>query len=148
MLSRRVATTLAAAVLAALGACSKEVGNNAQPKPGVGAKIDHAIERTQEKLSTAGEKAKEDLQQATEKTQEALSRAGDKISTTTANAVSEAKQSMSGSPPYAPRQPVAPSADAAAGATAPGAGQPPPATTTTTLTTGPSTTVNITPAGR
>ena len=146
MPSRRAATTLAAALLAALGACSKEAGNNAQTKPGVGAKIDNAIERTQEKLSTAGEKAKQDVQQATEKTQEALSKAGDKISTTTSNAVSDAKQSLSNAVPYAPRQPITP--DAAAGPAGSSPVQQPPATTTTTLTTGPSTTINITPAGR
>jgi ElaB/YqjD/DUF883 family membrane-anchored ribosome-binding protein len=148
MPSRRVATTLAAALLAALGACSKEAGNNAQTKPSVGAKIDNAIERTQQKLSTAGEKAKEDVQQAAEKTQDALSKAGDKLSNGTANAVSDAKQALQpGSPPYAPRQPVAPSGDAGSGAAAPNAAQQPPATTTTTLSTGPTTTVNITTGG-
>lgn len=137
MPSRRVATTLAVAALAALGACSKEAGNTAAPKSSVGAKIDRAIGETQQKLSTAGERAKQDVEQATKKTQEALSKAGEKISASTSSAVSEAKQSLQGAVPYAPRQPVAP--DAAAGST-----QAPPATTTTTLTTGPSTSVNIT----
>src|SRR4051812_48021431 len=92
--SRRVGTTLAACALVALVACSKEVGNNAEPKPSAGAKLDKAIERTQQKLSTAGERAKDEVAEAAEKTQETLSKAGDRIS-------AETKASTSASTPAA-----------------------------------------------
>ncbi|HET9579760.1 MAG TPA: hypothetical protein VFP44_18145, partial [Usitatibacter sp.] len=123
MALRRLVTTLAAAaVLAAAGACSKQPAGDgaAGGKQGVGAKIDRALDNTQEKLGKAGERAKDEIGEAAQKTQEALSRAGEQISATTSNAVNEAKHSLkgAGSPPYSPRQPVN-DAPAAAPATTP-----------------------------
>lgn len=123
MALRRLVTTLAAAaVLAAAGACSKQPAGDgaAGGKQGVGAKIDRALDNTQEKLGKAGERAKDEIGEAAQKTQEALSRAGEQISATTSSAVNEAKQSLkgAGSPPYSPRQPVN-DAPAAAPATTP-----------------------------
>jgi hypothetical protein len=144
---KRLGMTLAACVFAAVAACSKEVGNNAEAKPGVGAKIDRALERTQEKLATAGERAREEVAEAAGKTQDTLARAGDKIS---------AKADGS-SPPFAPRQPAAPaaptpplsagttsavtSAGASINATVPGIDT---TSTTTSLTTGPTTSIKAT----
>jgi osmotically-inducible protein OsmY len=128
---RRVGTTLAACVLVALGACSKEVGNNAEAKPGVGAKIDRAIERTGQKLSNAGERAKEGVAEASEKTQETLSRAGESL------------KARAGEVPYAPRQsiPEAPAAGAASVTTTVPADNP---AMTTTLSSGPKTSIKAT----
>jgi hyperosmotically inducible protein len=123
---RRVGPALAAAIaLVAAGACSKEVGTNAQPKSSVGAKIDRAIDRTQEKLERAGEKAKEEISEASDKTQETLSKAGEKITTGASKAVDEAKHSLKAS-----------DSDAASTTT--------PASTTTTLSSGPATSVKST----
>jgi osmotically-inducible protein OsmY len=141
MESPRVGTTLAACLLIAAAACGKEVENNAQPKPGVGAKVDRALERTGEKLAKAGERAKEEVAEAAEKTQETLARAKDSV---------QGRDSVSSSPPYSPRQPVSPS-----GASAPGASPGSPqavqdssaidaTTTTTTLSSGPTTSVKVT----
>jgi hyperosmotically inducible protein len=137
--------TLALCACVALAACSKESGNNAEVKPTVGEKIGRAVERTQEKLSAAGERAKEEVADAAEKTQQTLSQAGDRMA------------GAAQSPPYAPRQPAqgsaattpTPPAAASAGSGAPGNGitlTVPSATdttptTTTTLTTGPTTSV-------
>lgn len=85
MTMRRTLTTLAVAALA-LAACSREVGNNAQSKPGVGAKIDSAIDSTQRSLERAGEKAKEEITEASAKTQETLTKAGEKTQETLAKA--------------------------------------------------------------
>ena len=141
MTMRRTLTTLAVAALA-LAACSREVGNNAQSKPGVGAKIDSAIDSTQRKLERAGEKAKQEITEASEKTQETLtkagqktqetlSKAGDKISAATSKGGTATPSSAGSTPPYAPRQGVqsTPSDDTA------------PATTTTAMSTGPATAV-------
>jgi hypothetical protein len=147
MYSSRLGLALAACALVALGACSKEVGNNAETKPSVGAKIDRALDRTQEKLSNAGERAKEEVQQAAEKTQETISRAA-------------------GAVPYAPRQPIQDNPNAAASTPLPPASatpagasstsaantttaSPPAAATSTTATTsaGPTTSVKVTGSG-
>lgn len=129
METRRVGTTLAACALIALGACSKEVGNNAEVKP-VGAKLHSAIERTEQKLSTAGERAREGVAAATEKTQEAISRAGESLR-------------KPGEVPYAPRQSVQDPAQpgASASLTTGAAGDNP--ATTTTLSSGPTTSVKV-----
>lgn len=82
METRRAGTTLAACALIALGACSREVGDNAEVKP-LGSKLNGAIERAGQKLSSAGERAREGVAHATEKTQDAISRAGDNPATTT-----------------------------------------------------------------
>ena len=137
MKTRRVGTTLAACALIALGACSKEVGNNAEVKPGVGAKIDRALERTEQKLSNAGERAKEGVAEATEKTQETLSRAGESLKADTAKL-------KPGEVPYAPRQQTqdaATSPSQAAVTTTMPSDNPP---TTTTLSSGPTTSIKAT----
>ena len=88
MEARRPGTALLAAIaLAAAGACSKEVGTSGDTKQTVGAKIDRALDRTQEKLERAGEKAREEIAEATEKTQETLSKAGEKISRTASSTI-------------------------------------------------------------
>lgn len=150
MESRRLGTTLAAAaLLAALGACSKEP--DARTQQSVGTKIDRAIDRTQEQLERAGEKAKAEIAEATGKTQEALSKAGDRISETASNAIGEAKRSAPGSapagdPPFAPRQPADTAAAAAPASPAPppAAAAAAPASTMTALSTGPATSVKST----
>ncbi len=78
--------TIAALACIALAACSQEVDQNAQ-KTGstVGAKIDRAVDRTQEKLAQVGEKAEEKIVEAGKETQQTLEKAGDRISATTAN---------------------------------------------------------------
>lgn len=142
---RRLCTTLAAAlVLVAAGACSKEAGPGDTTKQSVGAKIDRALDTTQQKLEQAGEKAREGIAEATGKTQETLSKAGEKISTTTSNAIADVKQSVNArdatpgaSPPYAPRQPVQDNTGAASPASNPADTT----TTATSLSTGPTTTV-------
>jgi Predicted periplasmic or secreted lipoprotein len=142
--TRRVGTTLAACALIALGACSKEVGNNAEPQPGVGAKLNGAIERTEQKLSNAGERAKEGVADATEKTQETLNRASESLK-------AEAARVKPGEVPYAARQavpgatppaatPAAPTPLSAAITTAVPADNP---ATTTTLSSGPTTTIKM-----
>lgn len=145
--TRRAATAIVVCALAALGACSKEVGNNAEAKPGVGQKLGNAIDRTEQKLSTAGERAKDEVTRAAEKTQEALTKAGEKIQTGASNAAADARQSaQSLSPPYAPRQPVQGSVTvptpAITGGTASTADMP--STSTTTLSTGPTTSIKMT----
>jgi hypothetical protein len=147
--TKRLGMTLAACAFAAVAACSKEVGNNAEAKPGVSAKIDRALERTQEKLATAGERAREEVAEAAGKTQETLTKAGDRIST----------KADGSSPPFAPRQPVTPgtpmppaapstvtpapaaSTGASINATVPGVDT---TSTTTSLTTGPTTSIKAT----
>lgn len=113
--ARRIAVPLAAALLAIAGACSKEVGNNGESKPSVGTKIDRALDRTQEKLAVAGEKAKQEIAVATEKTQETVS-----------SAVADARESLR-------QRDAATATTPAASATT--------TTTTTAVTTGPSTSV-------
>ena len=81
------ATTLRAAVLAAIAAlalagCHRESGDHT-----VGQKIDNALDRTQQKLAEAGQKTEQKLAEAGEKTQQALSQAGEKISEHTGKAV-------------------------------------------------------------
>lgn len=80
------ATSLRAALIAALATlalagCHREAGDQT-----VGQKIDNALDRTQQKLAEAGEKTQEKLAAAGEKTQIALSQAGDKIAEETGKA--------------------------------------------------------------
>jgi len=81
------ATSLRAAVIAALAtlalaACDREPGERT-----VGQKLDNAIDRTQQKLATAGEKTSEKLAEAGDKTQLALANAADKVAQKTGEAV-------------------------------------------------------------
>jgi hypothetical protein len=146
---------VAVCVLAAVAACSKQEA--AETTQAAGAKIDRAAEKTQQKIGAAGERAKDDVTEAARKAPEALSQAGDRLS--------NAPQSQL--PPYALRQPVqdsvtitpaapgaaAPAAPAAAaGSTVPNAANvviaPPagtPMSTTATSSTGPITSLTITP---
>jgi hyperosmotically inducible protein len=73
------ATSLRAAVLAALATlalagCERDAGDRT-----VGQKLDHAIDRTQQKLAEAGDKTQQKLAEAGEKTQAALDKAGESV---------------------------------------------------------------------
>ena len=73
------ATSLRAAVCAALATlalsgCERDAGDRT-----VGQKLDNAIDRTQQKLAEAGEKTQQKLAEAGDKTQVALANAGEKI---------------------------------------------------------------------
>jgi hyperosmotically inducible protein len=73
------ATSLRAAVIAALATlalagCERDAGDRT-----VGQKLDNAIDRTQQKITAAGEKTQQKIVEAGDKTQEALANAGEKI---------------------------------------------------------------------
>jgi len=105
----RLSASLAAlSIFATVGitACdrTKSAGNEPQSPQTVGQKLDAAIDRTQQKiaeagdkasqqLSVAGDKTMEKLSQAGQKTEAALSTAGDKIAEKTNEAVGAVKSS-------------------------------------------------------
>jgi len=73
------ATSLRAAVIAALATlalagCQRDGGG-----PTVGQKLDNAIDRTQQKLAEAGDKTQQKIIEAGDKTQVAIANAGEKI---------------------------------------------------------------------
>ena len=75
----RVLTALAAA--AALAACDRPQPATAADThaQGVGAKLDRAIDRTQQKLAEAGEKTQQTLSETSDKLQPKIAAAGDRI---------------------------------------------------------------------
>ncbi|HEY4997493.1 MAG TPA: BON domain-containing protein [Usitatibacter sp.] len=76
------AALLACAAALMLSACDREAGDAT-----VGQKLDGAIDRTQQKLAEAGEKASQQLAEAGDRTQIAVSTAAEKVVQKTGDAV-------------------------------------------------------------
>ena len=70
---------LAAALAAGLAACDGDGNAEPTPRTSVGERVDSALDRTQQKLSVAGEQTQQTLAEASDRLQPKLERAGERI---------------------------------------------------------------------